>query len=420
MDINFISSGGQKKGPTKNSDNEYEIVWSRPQAEKKQEITKERPLSRPAFEWRKKALDYWNSLKSALPKKKPQNALQLEPKKVPLKKNEEIVMKTAPKVEYVDVPHVNLINGKHKTPALKDPAITAKRVSPKSVGIKGLKEEKPVASPAIKPISASFHVEKPVAVKLAPHQAVLKQPEVKKPSVFWPNLRNRLVKFISLFSIKLKTKPPKAFDKRKEKVGSNNAFTQGKTVDNPDVLRANLITQEVSGFLKWVKELLLPALFVVVPLIIVLTAYISILSLSSRAESDLMVSTDKLAELENTASVLGKNSEPALAFREKIKNAGQLLDNHIYWTNFFDFLEKNTLKEVQYMGSFSGNLQGKFQFSARTNSLESVKEQVRVLRNNPLVVSANVQAVKTSASSDQESIFDFDLSFELKPEVWRR
>ena len=60
-----------------------------------------------------------------------------------------------------------------------------------------------------------------------------------------------------------------------------------------------------------------------------------------------------------------------------------MLKHHIYWTNFFQFLEENIMTDVYLMGGgFSGNTIGKYSFSVIGDSFSTITNQIKVLKNN--------------------------------------
>lgn len=113
----------------------------------------------------------------------------------------------------------------------------------------------------------------------------------------------------------------------------------------------------------------------------------------------------------------------ALAFNAKIEDISKILDQHIYWTAFFSFLESNTLPEVRYQ-SLSGDVAGIFTLSATAPNYETVAKQIALFKNSDLVSNVSVAsataALTTPAEEAEASIASvkFNISIMVKPDVF--
>jgi len=65
---------------------------------------------------------------------------------------------------------------------------------------------------------------------------------------------------------------------------------------------------------------------------------------------------------------------------ERIELAKEILDKHIYWTNFFDFLEIYTIPNV-YFGDFSAQSGERVQMIATSRDLMSLAQQIVAFDN---------------------------------------
>ncbi|PLX25751.1 hypothetical protein C0580_01590 [Candidatus Parcubacteria bacterium] len=88
-----------------------------------------------------------------------------------------------------------------------------------------------------------------------------------------------------------------------------------------------------------------------------------------RQISDLEVQILKFETFNKTVEVLGKD----------IKMTHKAINEHIYWTNFFNLLEKYTVSDVYYAGFAAGN-DGALTLSAVGGSYDSVAKQLKLLQ----------------------------------------
>lgn len=159
------------------------------------------------------------------------------------------------------------------------------------------------------------------------------------------------------------------------------------------VLETNLIQGDTSVNYDWKKHIKSLAINIFLAALLVAFAYGGLLfwSRSTDQNGDIKAS---IRSLEVKAAELEKNVNEIDNFEKKLKIAGVLLDGHIYWDGFFEFLEKNLLDDVYLPENFSGTPDGHYSFSARTTSYGVMIDQILYLRQNP-----SVKEVKLSGAN---------------------
>lgn len=191
-------------------------------------------------------------------------------------------------------------------------------------------------------------------------------------------------------------------------------------------LKTDLIKDEVTTFFDWKKNLISLVINSVLILVILGITYGGVIVWEIKAKED---SRYKELEVEQLAAQIQravKDIGEIDRLRQELKVASALLDRHIYWTNFFDFLEKNTIAEVTYADSFSGNVLGNYTFSATTDNFGSLVDQVSVMRMNENVrqVQVNKGDVKIEKSTSKESdsgggsVVNFSMNLSVNPKIF--
>jgi hypothetical protein len=146
------------------------------------------------------------------------------------------------------------------------------------------------------------------------------------------------------------------------------------------------------------------------------------MSAKERLDSLSMEITDVQSEIRGLEDQLTSAEE----LEKKIKIGGELLSKHIYWTNFFKFLEENTLTGVYYSENFSGDISGVYSLKATADSYRAISDQVKVLKKNEFVEDARVvSGVIAEKSKDaaglQGSIpISFQLELALDPAIFNK
>ncbi len=96
-------------------------------------------------------------------------------------------------------------------------------------------------------------------------------------------------------------------------------------------------------------------------------------------------------EAQNEIKTFQKSADEALAFSKRAELVSPLLDSHVYWTNFFRYLERNTLSSVTFSG-FSGDTKGTYILTARARHYSDINWQVKKFLADDYTISAVVGA----------------------------
>jgi hypothetical protein len=100
---------------------------------------------------------------------------------------------------------------------------------------------------------------------------------------------------------------------------------------------------------------------------------------------------------------------------QQVRSVTGLLDGHIYWNQYFTWLESVTLPEVYYTG-FMGDVTGTFTLSASARDYITLAQQLVVLRADPRVQQVSV----AEASRDSQGWVNFTMSLTVSPSVFTR
>ncbi|MFH2136411.1 MAG: hypothetical protein ABII19_02150 [Patescibacteria group bacterium] len=137
-----------------------------------------------------------------------------------------------------------------------------------------------------------------------------------------------------------------------------------------------------------------------------------------QAENDLQKVETDLGGMEKKNQGLASEKNQAQLFQKQLKAAGRLLENHIYWTNFFSFLEKNTVADVYFVNLVGGN-DGQVVMSGVAKSYAAMSRQIVAFKSNDLV--SKISVLSASASVDPEgnvAEINFDARLQLNPEIF--
>ena len=184
------------------------------------------------------------------------------------------------------------------------------------------------------------------------------------------------------------------------------------------VIETNLIKGEAIAFFDWHKKIINLISAVLVPIFIVGAIYLGLIYYQKQAQAKIQVQSKKFDQLMQKISQEEVGLAEITAFQAKLKMVSQIFVKHIYWTNFFKFLEDNTLKNVYYSG-FSGDTGGSYQFDATALKFSDISEQVNILKNNQKMVDVKTTGGEmTQASADSNAKVKFNLNFSILKRIF--
>jgi hypothetical protein len=193
---------------------------------------------------------------------------------------------------------------------------------------------------------------------------------------------------------------------------------------NPEVLEVNLVRDEVAVEFNWGRRL--GSLFLVLVLVVALVAEIYFgldwwqgqeQTQAEKIKSEHLVVTQQINNINN-------NFKDFLNFKDKVSLVEKLIDQHIYWSDFFTWLEQNTLNSVRYV-DFSGDVSGEYTLAAQTKNYRDVSWQAKAFKDNPWVdevsvSAANLEEAEIEGSNLKEEWINFSIILKIKPQIFYR
>ncbi len=205
----------------------------------------------------------------------------------------------------------------------------------------------------------------------------------------------------------------------KKKKATKNSGMQN-ALQNPKILEVNLIRDEVRISFDWKKNasFILLSLFVVA--VFVIEIYFGLDQWEKKEQAAAQTLEEQTAKVSGEVSEMKKTAAPALAYRSKAVAVSQLLDNHVYWTNFFSWLEKKTLSSIYYQG-FVGKDDGSYNLEAVASSYAEASWQAQALASDPFVLKAEIKKVEVASDSQgaPEGI-GFTINLQVDPKIFKR
>lgn len=122
--------------------------------------------------------------------------------------------------------------------------------------------------------------------------------------------------------------------------------------------------------------------------------------------------------IKNTESALAKFEDSVKrinATGQEIQRVYDLLNKHIYWTNFFALLEKYTLPEVKFSG-FAATNNGALTLNATAPDYATMAKQLKILQTDQ--AKEFVTEVDISGGTKSETGVSFSVALVLNPDLF--
>lgn len=210
-----------------------------------------------------------------------------------------------------------------------------------------------------------------------------------------------------------------------KKNNKKNSKSSGNFAQNPKVLEVNLIKDESRVDFEINKKISNTLFVLVMVSLFVAEIYLGLNWWSDYETERVQLAENKFNQISKEIKSLRSESEQISILKKRIDSVEELLDNHVYWTSFFSWLEDNTLSSVNYLG-FKGDSNGSYALKASTNNFRDISWQVRALLEDSAVLSVSVDSGKVERPDNEDSAqasaeeVQFELDFRVKPQVFKK
>ncbi len=113
---------------------------------------------------------------------------------------------------------------------------------------------------------------------------------------------------------------------------------------------------------------------------------------------------ENLAAMEQGLSGLEADVAEAKRFQSSLDRAGEILENHVYMTRFFRFLEENTLSNLRYSGVIEHTVGQALLLQGRVPSFLDLRNQLMIFAESPYVKELDLKSAKYYEESSGEAV----------------
>lgn len=194
-------------------------------------------------------------------------------------------------------------------------------------------------------------------------------------------------------------------------------YSPAKESRGLNIIGANLIKDELVTFFDWKKNIILLLSFVIASCLVIGIVYGVLTYWEKQKEEQSEVTAQKFNELILQIRQINSEEKEIFIFQKRLKQSAQLLEQHIYWINFLEFLENYTIKDV-YFYNFSGDINGNYTIPAWAKDFKTLAKQIKIFK-----ALDNVERVKVTGGGvgkTSRSGINFSLIISIDPKIFYR
>lgn len=194
-----------------------------------------------------------------------------------------------------------------------------------------------------------------------------------------------------------------------------------RVLQNPKILEINLVKDEIRIDFNWSQNFSLLMVVLFITGFLVAEIYFGLDWWEQQELASSQTLSQDISKINAEVNKIKAKTEEALLYKEKSIEVTNLLGNHIYWSNFINWLEKNTLSSVRYSG-LTGDLSGTYSFTATAKTYADASWQAKAFLNDPMTQRVSIKTVNSSATKGEpgKSSVAFSIELMVNPKIFKK
>jgi len=185
------------------------------------------------------------------------------------------------------------------------------------------------------------------------------------------------------------------------------------------ILATDLISGEVTAVFDWRKNLPVFIFWLILSGLILAGFYQGLVVWEEKKVAEANTNTEKFGALRIQIAQEERGVDEILDLQKKLEVIKKLLDRHIYWSNFFAFLEKNTLADVAF-NNFGGDTKGLYNLSGMAKDFKTLADQLITFKADKMTTWVGSKGGSASIDKTGDGSISFDLELWVKKELFNK
>ncbi|HNS34334.1 MAG TPA: hypothetical protein PKG83_03925, partial [bacterium] len=215
-----------------------------------------------------------------------------------------------------------------------------------------------------------------------------------------------------------RSRPPRFSKPEQQKTKHRQAASSGKIGFDINLIPEELVSIKYYS-IRW--QVFIIFLAVTLPCLVIYGFYFIINGEQAKINNKINAYHQELAAMREDLSVYKEKQNQNISLQRKLLALSWVLKEKIYWSNFFNLLEKHTLDGVYYR-TLAADTSGDFVLPAVADSYQTMAEQIVALEQAPdFVKTVKVDGARLMSSAKAGVVgVMFDLKISLSDDILKK
>jgi hypothetical protein len=185
------------------------------------------------------------------------------------------------------------------------------------------------------------------------------------------------------------------------------------------ILATDLISGEITTVFDWRKNIPVFIFWLIFSGLILAGSFQGLVVWEEKKVAEANTNTEKFGALRIQIAQEEKGVDEILDLQKNLEVIKKLLDRHIYWSNFFSFLERNTLADVAF-GGFAGDTKGLYALNGAAKDFKTLADQLTTFKSDKVVTWVGSRGGSAGIDKSGDGSIAFSLELLVKKELFNR
>lgn len=190
--------------------------------------------------------------------------------------------------------------------------------------------------------------------------------------------------------------------------------------EEEDNYNVNLLSEDLVSTFNPRQRFIQLGLYLVAAAAVVGFVYAGVVVYQRSVQNQIHATQQELTDVKQRIAALAGDQATITSTTKKLAAIKSLIDSHIYWTNFFNLLQKYTLPTVTYGSSFSADQNGVITLAAKTSSFDEIAHQYliwqQLVAGHTFISAFTVTGANAQTTKDGTT-YSFSATLTLLPTV---
>lgn len=196
--------------------------------------------------------------------------------------------------------------------------------------------------------------------------------------------------------------------KESDRINFDEIYNKQKRVEDSSI---NFIPQEINTIPNQTSKKVALITIFAFSLLSIILCFIGLFIYRNSYNKEIIKLIENNRNLDNLYNKEKENLKIIKSVNNDLNDISTIYNEHLYWSNFINFLEKNIVKDVFIQDIFAES-GGNVVISFKTNDYENISKQITVFQSFPNIIN-KVSINKAGSVESIEAVHDIDFKLTL-------